>query len=492
MTTFQPFAKAIKDLRHGLGAGLIRLGLKSMPPSAADWYARNGFRNLYALYSAGGPSWSGETVTVDKALNHSVAWGCVRLISGLSAMLPLQLMRETSRGKFPANGIDIPLHPAYTALHDAPNDEMTAMGFRETETAHCLTTGNLYAQIMRRSGTRVANEFYLLLPAQVHPDRDAQKRLVYVVNESTSGWNSKTYTIERGKPHDILHVRGLGNDGIRGYSVIEMARQSLGTAISQDKYGGRYFATGARQPGYIQIEPGSRFKTDTDRDNYRDELNKFFNSDRFHEMPMFEPGTKFVPYSWSPKDSQFLEARQYSIPEICRWFQVSPHLVGDLSHATFSNIENLALQFVTFTLAEWMKRWEQDLWRCVLTPTEKGQGYYFKHNISALLRGDFASRMAGYATALQNGHKSIDEVRDLEDMNPLPDGGGKAHHIQLNMQTVPGTGQPTAAEAAALSKTVGLKDLISSGDGFEVQRIQNEIMRLDGELQALKQAVNQQ
>ncbi len=471
-----------KDLRQRFGAGLIRLAMKRLVPNNdADWYARNGFPGLYAQHTEGGPSWSGETVNDSKALNHSVAWGCVRIISESLAFMPLQMMRDTGAGKFPAKD-----KPMYRALHDAPNDEMTAMGFRETETAHCVMGGNCYAQIMRRSGTGVANELYPLLPSQITQDRDTQKRLVYVVKDSPV--HSNTYTVERGKPQDILHVRGLGNDGTRGYSVITMARQSLGIAVSQDKYAGRYFATGGRQPGYIQIEPNTKFKSDEDRDAYRDQLNKFFNSDRFHELPFFEPGTKFVPYSWSPQDSQFLEARQYSIPDVCRWFLISPHMVGDLSRATFSNIEHLALQFVKLTLTAWITRWDQELWRCVLTPEEKGQGYYFKHNVNGLLRGDFQSRMQGYATALQNGFKCIDDVLDLEDENPLPNGAGKARHIQLNMQTLPGTGQPTAAEVAAASNAGGLKHLIASGDTFEVARLQRELERLDGEIKAIKQA----
>jgi HK97 family phage portal protein len=149
-------------------------------------------------------------------------------------------------------------------------------------------------------------------------------------------------------------------------------------------------------------------------------------------------------------DMQMLETREFSIPEICRWFLVSPHLVGDLSRATFSNIEQLALEFVKMTLSAWITRWEQELYRCVLTPEEKAAGYYFRHNLSGLLRGDFQTRMAGYATMLQNGIANVDEVRDLEDWNPLPDGAGEDYHIQLNMQALPATGVPQNAQSAAL------------------------------------------
>jgi HK97 family phage portal protein len=127
---------------------------------------------------------------------------------------------------------------------------------------------------------------------------------------------------------------------------------------------------------------------------------------------------------------------------------MSPHLVGDLSRATFSNIEQLMLQFLKLTLSSWLTRWEQELWRCVLTPEEKSQGYFFRHNLDALLRGDFVSRVQGYATLLQNGVTSVNEVRDLEFWDPI--NGGDDHHIQLNMQTIPGSDQPVTNRSAAL------------------------------------------
>lgn len=440
---FPAIREAFKELRQSFGSKPISLDLKS---AASDWYFRNGFYRLHALHEDYGPTWSGHTVTVDTAQNHSVVWACERIISESIAFMPLSMMQQTRSGKYPANGVDVPLHPVYTALHNAPNDEMTAMGFRETLTAHCVMTGNCYAQIYRRSGTGTAYELYPLLPEQVRPDRDKQRRLVYVVKDGNAA--ERTYTVERGKPHDILHIRGLGNDGVRGYSVITMARQSIGTAQSADKYAAKFFGTGGRQPGFFEV--ANRWKSREDADRFRDDMEKLYGSpDSHHKMVLLEPGVTFKPGGWSPQDSQFLETRQFEIPEICRWFLISPHMVGDLSRATFSNIEHLALQFVKMTLTAWITRWEQELWRCVLTPAEKGEGYYFKHNVNGLLRGDFASRMAGYASALQNGHLVINEVRDLEDLNPI-DGGDDAH-IQLNMQSLPG-GTPTTAQQAALVK----------------------------------------
>jgi HK97 family phage portal protein len=163
---------------------------------------------------------------------------------------------------------------------------------------------------------------------------------------------------------------------------------------------------------------------------------------------MVQPGMELKELGMSMRDAQMLESRQFSIAEICRWFSISPHLVGDLSRATFSNIEHLFLEFLQMTLNTWINRWEQEFWRCVLTDEEKGQGYQLRFKVDELLRGDFTTRMEGYASALQNGHMSIDEVRSLEGRNRLPNGTGSNYHVQLNMQQVDKIGEePVEAPA---------------------------------------------
>jgi HK97 family phage portal protein len=183
-----------------------------------------------------------------------------------------------------------------------------------------------------------------------------------------------------------------------------------------------------------------KFKTKEDFDRFRADWEMVYAV--AHKAPILENDIKYKQIGISLKDSQLLETRLFSIHEICRWFGVPPHLVGDLSRATFSNIEQLALEFVKLTLSAWLTRWEQELWRCVLTPEEKTQNYLWRHNLNALLRGDFPSRMTGYATMLQNGIACQDEIRDLEDWNPIEDGIGTGYHIQLNMQTLPPDGGP--------------------------------------------------
>ena len=423
----------------------LSLGLKSFTFGLAEspeWYQRHGFRGIAAALGSSGPTYANEVVNINTALNHSVVWACNRIISETVGFLPCVMMQQ---GK----GTDkqqAEAHPMYSALKNAPNSEMTAMGFSETLTSHCVLRGNAYAQIARRSGTGVAMELYPVHPDRVQPDRDKSSRLCYVVKDGNAA--EKTFTVERGKPQDILHIRGIGDDGVVGYSVISRARQSIGTALAAERNVGSFYARGGRLPYNLKLT--QPFRSDEDTKKFVSDWDNTYAQP--HKSPLLTPNVEYQSTGLNLRDQQMLESRQFSIPKICRWFLVSPHLVGDLSRATFANIEQLALEFVKLTLATWLTRWEQELWRCVLTPEEKTQGYFWRHNLNALLRGDFASRMAGYATMLQNGPFNIDEVRDLEDLNPLPNGAGQAHHIQLNMATVPGTGEPMAGELAKVTQ----------------------------------------
>jgi HK97 family phage portal protein len=192
------------------------------------------------------------------------------------------------------------------------------------------------------------------------------------------------------------------------------------------------------------------FKTDQDFEKFRQYWEKIYSQP--NRAPILQPGITYEQIGLSPEDSQFLETRQFEIPELCRWFLISPHMVGDLSRATFSNIEQLFLEFLTRTEMAWLIRWEQAIFRCLLTPAEKAAGFYAKHNVNALLRGDFVSRMTGFSTAHQNGFKSIDEIRELEDENPLPNGEGARHIVQLNMQRLSGPPLPSEIAADARAK----------------------------------------
>lgn len=396
---------------------------------SAGWYGRNGYNKIYGALSGGLPAWSGEPVSTSTGLALSTVWACNKIISESVGFLPLNMMREVGDEKQPATD-----HPMQRAMKYAPNCEITSQTFTELLTSHCVLTGNSYASITRRSGTGTAVELNPIAPECVFPDREktGQKRLVYVVKEDNQP--NQTYTVERGKPQSILAIRGLGWDGVSGYSVIQMARQSIGTALAQERNVANFYANGGRVP--YTLKHASHFKSDEDFNKFRADWEKTYSQP--HKAPIMEDGLEYQQIGISAKDSQLIESREWSVSEICRWFNISPTMVQDLSHATFSNIESLADQFVRFTLMPWLTRWEQEMWRCVLTSEEQDKGYFFRHDLKALLRSEFATRMAGYATLLQNGVNSINEVRTWEDENPIP--GGDEHYKQVNLAPVGANG----------------------------------------------------
>lgn len=391
----------------------------------AAWYRNNGYNRIAQLLMGGMPAASGEIVSLQTAMNHSVVWACNRLISETQGSTPLVMQRQKGAATQAATD-----HPMYAALLHAPNDEMSAMSFQETRTSHCALQGNAFAQIIRRSGTGTALELHALDPEQVslHREKMGQKRLVYTVK--TGPETEKDYTLQAGKPHDILHIRGLGWDGLTGYSVISMARQSIGTALAVEKHVGRFYANGGRVP-YV-ITTAKKFGKDQQAEQFRQDWERMYSEP--HRVPILDQDLKYQQIGLDAVDSQMLESRLFDIHEICRWWLMSPHLVGDLSRATFSNIEQLALEFVKVTMGPWFNRWEKDLWRCVLTPEEKGQGFIFKHNTTDLTKGDFLTRMQSYSIGAQNGWWSDNDILKFEGQNPYK--GGDAHRCQLNMQTI--------------------------------------------------------
>lgn len=414
---------------------LLALNLKSDYATFSSTAEENFYRKypqIYAILSGGLPTWAAEPVTLRTALGHPVIYACNKIISEIIGSTPASLMRKKGKNKDVAEG-----HPMQMAMHHMPNEEISAQRFIETATSHCVLQGNSFAKITRRSGTGTALSLDLLLPQQVKVDREktGSKRLVYIVLKET-GAVDRTYTVVPGKPHDIFHMAGIGWDGVCGYSVIDVHRETISAALAAEKHVALFWRNGARVPYILEME--GRFKDKTEADMFRKDWAEIVSNGG---IPIAQHGIKYKQTGSDMTDAQALETRQWTVSVLCRPFGVSPHLVHDLSRATFSNVEHLGLQFVKMTLAPWLKRWEDDFFRCVLTPEEREQNYFLNFNLNALLRGDFATRMAGFSTALQNGFLTIDEVRDLEDRNPAPGGAGSHHHIQTNMGTLSRDGQ---------------------------------------------------
>ena len=394
----------------------------------------------YSFFMGG--SASGKPVNERTSMQMTAVYSCVRILSEAVASLPLNVYRYTDTGG-KEKAFD---HPLYRLLHDEPNPEMSSFIFRETLMTHLLLWGNAYAQIIR-NGKGEVMALYPLMPDRMTVDRDSNGRLYYKYRKS----NDDAPTMESGvvslAPSDVLHVPGLGFDGLVGYSPIAMAKNAIGLAIAAEEYGSKFYANGAAPSGVLE-HPG----TLKDPTRVRDSWNSTFGgSSNSHKVAVLEEGMKYTPISISPNEAQFLETRKFQINEIARIFRVPPHMVGDLEKSSFSNIEQQSLEFVKYTLDPWVIRWEQALYRTLLTEEEK-KTYFFKFNVEGLLRGDYQSRMQGYATARQNGWMSANDIRELEDLDRIPaELGGDLYLINGNMLPLESAGafaniSPTTTE----------------------------------------------
>ena len=371
-----------------------------------------------------GTSSSGKPVNERTAMQMTAVYSCVRILAEAIAGLPLQLYRYTDTGG-KEKALD---HPLYLLLHDEPNPEMTSFIFRETLMTHLLLYGNAYAQIIRNGRGEVLS-LYPLMPNRMTVDRDEHGRLYYSYQmQSDDGADMKQGTVQL-SPEDVLHIPGLGFDGLVGYSPIAMAKNAIGLAIATEEYGSKFFANGAT-PGAVLEHPGLI----KDPDKVRESWNKAFRgSGNANKVAVLEEGMKYTPISIAPEQAQFLETRKFQIDEIARIFRVPPHMIGDLEKSSFNNIEQQSLEFVKYTLDPWVCRWEQAMCRSLLTQEEKRR-FFIKFNVDGLLRGDYKSRMDGYAVGRQNGWLSANDIRELENMDQIPEeDGGNLYLINGNM-----------------------------------------------------------
>lgn len=360
---------------------------------------------------------AGVAVNEETAMRISAVYACVRVIAETVASLPLPLYKRLPRGKE-----KVIYHPLYTVLHDLPNSDMTSFSFRETMMTHLLLWGNAYAQIIKR-GNQIT-ELWPLHPAYVRVERESvTNKLVY---RYTGGTQEIVYSSEQ-----ILHISGLSFDGIKGLSPISMARETIGLAQATEEFGSRFFSNGAR-PGGILQHPGIVKDPERLRKSWEEVYKGVQNS---HKVAVLEEGMTYKEIGIPPNDAQFLETRKFQLNEICRIFRVPPHLIGDLERATFSNIEYQSIDFVVHTIRPWLVRWEQAIQKALI-PEEERAIYFAKFTVDGLLRGDFKTRMDGYAVGRQNGWYSANDIREFEDLNPIPEEmGGDLYLVNGNMMT---------------------------------------------------------
>ena len=348
-------------------------------------------------------------------MQTTAVYACVRILAETIASLPFHTYRYSNNGKERARD-----HPIYHLLSEEPNPEMTSFVFRETLMGHLLLWGNSYSQIIR-DGRGDVVALYPLMPDKVTVNRSEKGEIYYVYKKE-----GQDYILTK---DEILHIPGLGFDGLIGYSPIAMAKNAIGMAIATEEYGAKFFSNGAN-PGGVLEHPGIV----KDPQRIRESWNAVYQgTSNAHRVAVLEEGMKFQPIGIPPDQAQFLETRKYQTEEICRIFRIPPHLVGDLERATFSNIEHQSISFVVHTIRPWLVRIEQSINKSLFSESEK-QEYFVSFVVEGLLRGDYESRMKGYSIGIQNGFMSPNDIRSLENLNPIPDEeGGNTYMVNGNM-----------------------------------------------------------
>ena len=388
-------------------------------------------------YLGGGPSYSGENVTVEKSITVPAVMAGFTILAEDTASLPLIIYRRLTRGKERASD-----HPLYALLHDEPNPEMTSVVFRELIMGHMLGWGNFYAQKIW-DGRGVVRELWPLNPSLMEVGRKGGQR-IYLYRKPDSA--PIPFTQE-----DILHIPAFGFDGLKGLSRIAQARNSIGLAISAEKYGGRVFKSDAR-PGVALMRTGKPL-SDEARVRLVESWNQAYSgSENAGKTALLEEGMDLKTIGFPPEDAQFIESRKFSIQEIARVFRIPPHMLGDVEKSTSwgSGIEQQELGYVTHTLRPWTVRIEQQLKKDLLLEREKPD-YFFQHLFDEMLRSDTLSRMQAYAIAITNGILTRNEVREAE--NRLPYEGGDEPLHPLNM-----TSDSALSGADAQSKGIDDED----------------------------------
>lgn len=381
-----------------------------------------------------GNSNSGVRVDELRAMQTSAVYACVKILSETIASLPLHLYKKGKDGR---NEL-AEQHPLFSCLYEMPNEEMTSFEFREMMMTSALLWGNGYARIIRRQGH--VKELWYLKPQNMTVERDTQTgKIKYTYTDDVT---NETFVY---KPNQIFHLKGLSYDGVKGISPIAQVREAVGLALATEEYGAKFFGNGAR-PGGVLEHPGIL----KDPEKLRESWNRVYQGTKnSHKVAVLEEGMKYHSIGIAPEDAQFLETRKYQVNEICRIFRVPPHLVGDLERATFSNIEHQSIEFVQHTIRPWIVRWEQAISRLLLDDSERLL-YFARFNVDGLMRGDYKSRMEGYAIGRQNGWLSINDIRRLEDMALVPaEQGGDDYLVNGSM---------IAAKADATNKEEGGSD----------------------------------
>lgn len=384
-----------------------------------------------AQYGGGTKTDAGLWVDPSTAMTSAVVYSCVNVLAQTIGALPLLVYRRLAAG----GKERAPEHRLYDLLHDAPNPEMTAYELRSCLVGHQCLWGNAYCEI-ERSDAGIKG-LWPLRPDRMTPARDLDNRLVY-------DYKLPDGTTKRFQFAQIMHWRGLSSNGIIGYSPIRQAAESIGLDLATRKAGTTFFGNDSR-PGGVLRHPGKLSKEAATR--LRDTWEAGHRGlEQRQRVAVLEEGVEWQQIGIPPEDAQYLDTRKYGRSEIAGLYRVPLHMINDLERATFSNIEHQSLEFVKFTLTPWLVQIEQAIKRDLFGISEGKRSHFAEHLVEGLLRGDSQGRAAYLQTMRQNGALSGDEWRELDNLNPIPGGKGKAFWQPANMNELGAKPPPPAPE----------------------------------------------
>jgi len=365
---------------------------------------------------------SGVPVSQTSALTSSAYYSGVSFRARTVAQVPLIVYeRLEPRGKQRAAD-----HQLYELLHDSPNPEMTAFDFKEALEGHVWTWGNAYAEIEWDPRKQVPTALWPLRPDMMHVSRDDKTKAI-VYRYTLPGGGSVELPASK-----ILHLHGFGFDGLVGYDPITLHREAIGLGKAMEKFGATFFGNGSSLSGVL-THPNRL--SDTARKNMKESWDKAHTGlSNQHRITILEEGVSWAQIGIPPENAQFLESRKFQVREMARILHLPPHIIADLDQATFSNIEQQSLELVMYHLMPDFIRWEQAA-KLRLLPGAENKKYFTEFLVVGLLRGDTATRYKAYAVGRQWGWLSANDIRELENMNPLPDDQGDIYMVPLNMTT---------------------------------------------------------
>lgn len=361
---------------------------------------------------------AGETVTARASLGLSAVWACSNLISGTLSSLPFEVIRHEAGGIAQL----APEHPLHAVIYESPNYDQTALDFWDFMNLSLELWGNAYASVMRREGQVVA--LYPIRPELVAVRRLANGRIEY-------RWSDAGQSFVR-LDRDVFHVRGPGGNALGGMSTLSFGVQAFSSALAADRAAAGMFRNGLRPSALIKFK---EWLSPTERDAAERIVEKYLGAVNSGKPFIAEGGIEYDQLSITPEDAQMLETRQFSVEEICRFFQVPPALIGHAGNATAwpTSVDQQVLMFTKFYLRRRVKRIEQAVRKQLLSAEDRAAGYGARINMDGLMRGDSAARASFYQTMVQIGAMTINEVRELEGRAPVA-GGDLA---RLQMQNIP-------------------------------------------------------